>query len=375
MSPQNYLEVRNELVSSFHNFNIEENETLNSQFNLVSASLSNFLPGIPFSSHAGIYQNILLHKKLSILEQESFEIFDFVETEGLHDNILSTLKNKPSIVCTFHTGSYRVINLFLAKHKIPFTLVIGKLISEQEGSTFSKLYDQLNAANENGFRIINAESPVAGIQMLRELKQKRTLVLYIDGNSGAGSKTNENENSCTVQFLQSQIFARKGIAFLAHTAGVPLITVASDRPALEKIRLRFFEAILPDQTMDRDEFAKRSTQQIFDYVMPLITSYPEQWEGWLYLHKVANVKAPRATIEYSNNINMANEKLVFNCNQFGIFKVQNISFLLRKADYSLYEISTELFDRLKECKHRPAGREYFEHSFHELYGQGVLVSA
>lgn len=377
MNHLKYLEIRNEIISSFRNFNIEENETLIAQFNMVSASLFNFIPELNFSSHENIYQNILLHKKLSIFEQHSFTIFDFVETENLDENIFDTLKNGPSIVCTFHTGSYRIINLFLTKHKIPFTLVMGKEIIEQEGETFLKLFGGLDAGNDKqSFRIINAESSTAGIQMLRELKQNRTLVLYIDGNSGSGAKTSQNENCCTIPFLANQIFARKGISFLAHLANVPILTVASYRPTLKEIKLRFFDPIVPDQNLDRDQFAINSTQRIYDYVAPIIRAYPEQWEGWLYLHKVASVKVQPTAINLNENAQITNEKFIFNSVHFGIFKVQNIPFLLRKSDYSLYEITTDLFDRLTECKKRAAGKEYFEHHlFNQLYEQGVLAVA
>lgn len=376
MNRSEYIESRNSLISTFEDkFSFSENETLNGQFNMVSASLSNFLPAIDFSRHNDIYKQILLHKKLSILEQGSYQILDFVETENFNSEVISLLKNRPTIICTFHTGSYRVINLLLARHKIPYSLVIGKDITEKEGELFSSLFNHLPGnGQKNDLRIINAENAKAGVQMLRELKEGRTLVLYIDGNTGSGTTTTINENRCAANFLHQQIFARKGISFLAHVADVPILTIASYRKSWDEIKLHFFDPIYPDKKKDRDKFALETTQQIYDLVAPLIKSYPEQWEGWLYIHKVANILNPEIQPLSFNLPVVPTEKIGFNSQLFGIFKLHSVPFLLKKNTYSFYEVDVELYDLLAGCIERPARREYFENNvFQQLYKQGVLV--
>lgn len=376
MNRSEYIQSRNSLINDFETkFSFDDNEALNGQFNMVSASLSNFVPGIHFSSHKDIYKKILVHKKLSIVEQSSYQILDFIEAENFSDEIIGLLKTKPTIICTFHTGSYRVINLLLAKYKIPFTLVIGKDITEKEGELFSSLFSNLPGnVDGNDFGIINAENAKAGVQMLRKLKQGRTLVLYIDGNSGAGTTTTENENNCIVNFLHQQIFARKGISFLAHVANVPILTVASYRKSWDEIRLQFFDPIYPDKNIDRNKFARDTTQRIYDLVAPIIRSYPEQWEGWLYIHKVANILNSEIQPPSSNHSPLPTEKIGFNSQLFGIFKLHNIPFLLKKNTYLFYEVDGKLYDLLTGCLEHPVRRECFENNvFHQLYEQGVLV--
>jgi lauroyl/myristoyl acyltransferase len=375
MNHPEYTKSRDLLINAFENeFQFRGNEVLNCQFHLVSASLSNFVPSIPFSSHEKIYKRILLHKKLSILEQGAYHVLDLVETENLGKEMISLMKNKGGIICTFHTGSYRVINLLLARHQIPFTLVIGKDIAAKEGEMFSSLFNHLPGNNENSnFEIINAEDPKAGLQMLRELKQGRTLVLYIDGNTGGGTNTMENENRCAVNFLNQQLFARKGISFLAHVANVPIVSVVSWRPSWEAIRLRFFDPVFPDTNKERDAFARETTQQIYDLATPIIQSYPEQWEGWLYLHKTANVINP-VNINQTENQVQKKGSLQFNTNLFGVLMVNGTAFLLNKNTYSFYEIDQRLYQVLTECVHQPVKRERFENNlFMRLYEQGVLL--
>ena len=376
MQHSEYISSRNSLVNSYKgNLKLKEDENLNCQFNMVSAGLVNYLPAIGIEQHENIYKNILLHKKLSILEQSTYAALDCVTTENLSDEMLGLLKNKPTIICTFHMGSYRVLNLFLTRNKIPYSLVMGNDIVQKEGELFQCLYNNLSGDGcDDGFKIINAEAANVGLQMLRELKKGRSLLLYIDGNTGAGAATTKNDNCCVVNFLQQQLFARKGIAYLAHTACVPILTVASYRSSWESIRLKFFEPILPDIKKEKKLFAEQTTQQIYDLVAPLISAYPEQWEGWLHIHKSAKIIHTNTMNEKSKIKPADEEKICLDSFRFGIFKVNGSPYLLRKSTYSFYEINNHLYNLLSVCNNHPVKRDYIDNElFNKLYEQGVIT--
>lgn len=375
MHHKTYTELRNYLVDNFkEDLKIKENEYLNGQLNMVSAALVNYLPETPINQHEEIFKNILLHKKLSILEQSTYEALDYVEMENLTGEILSQLKTKPTIICTFHSGSYRILNLFLTKNKIPYSLVMGKDIVKQEGTAFHSLYNALPGNNQqNDFNIIDAEKANVGLQMLKELKKGRSLLLYIDGNTGAGAATTKNDNRCTVNFLNQQLYARKGIAFLAHAAKVPIVTVVSYRKSWENICLKFCDPIFPDANKERALFAEEATQQIYDLFAPIIKKYPEQWEAWLYIHKAANIINAAVSIQRHERARAASEKISLDSFRFGIFKVNGISFLMRKDNYSFYEINNQVYDLLKRCSNEHLKKECIEDSlFNQLYEQGVI---
>ena len=375
MLHKTYTELRNNLVNNFkEGLKIKENEYLNGQLNMVSAALVNYLPETPIEQHEKIFKNILLHKKLSILEQSTYEALDYVETENLTGEILSQLKTKPVIICTFHSGSYRILNLFLTKNKIPYSLVIGKDIVQQEGASFHSLYNALPGNNQQSdFNIIDAEKANVGLQMLKELKKGRSLLLYIDGNTGAGAATTKNDNRCTVNFLNQQLYARKGIAFLAHAAKVPIVTIVSYRKSWENICLKFCDPIFPDANKERAIFAEEATQQIYDLFAPIIKKYPEQWEAWLYIHKAANIINPAFSIQQRKMAGAASEKISLDSFRFGIFKLNGISFLMRKDNYSFYEINNQVYDLLARCSNEHLKKECIEDSlFNQLYEQGVI---
>ena len=197
--------------------------------------------------------------------------------------------------------------------------------------------------------------------------------MYIDGNTGAGTATTKNDNRCIINFLHQQIFARKGIAYLAHAAKVPIITAASYRPSWKDIRLAFYEPILPDASIDKTVFAEQATQQIYNLVAPLIGQYPEQWEGWLYIHKFAKV-TQQTCVNKSKQNNGTTEKIGFDSFRFGIFKLNGLPFLLNKNTYAFYEINNQLYNFLTACTRHPVKRESVNSElFNKLYEQGVIA--
>jgi len=79
-----YTTSRDQLVNTYKaNLNLQEDDNLNGQFNMVSAGLVNYLPDIDIDQHEKIYKNILLHKKLSILEQSDYAALDYTTPENL----------------------------------------------------------------------------------------------------------------------------------------------------------------------------------------------------------------------------------------------------------------------------------------------------
>ena len=378
MKNKEYLAKRDELVSFFSGDNhLKDDEKLGIQFNLVSASLLNYLPEIAFPHHEDIYKNILLHQHLSRLEESFYGALDYVTCENLNKDIRSVLRYKPSIICTFHTGSYRVINLWLTKQNIPYVLVIARNVIAAQSDRFLQSYNQLPGSYKaHSFSWIDAESPSSGLKMLREIKNGKNLLLYIDGNTGSGSNTMSNHNHLTIDFFARQIFARKGIALLAHIAHSPIITVASYRKSMADIRLRFFDPLFPDAKQERAAFAKATTQKIYNMVAPIIKAHPHQWEGWMYLHKSAHIPVTDEKLAGSANMKpVACERVLFNSAGFGIFKIEDNAFLFQKNNYRFYPVNKSLYHLLSGCMLQPVSRKNIESGlFSLLYAKKVLVS-
>lgn len=376
MNSIDYKQKRDNLVNDFLlSMDFKKDEMLTAKYHIVSASLSNYLPEIDCKNHETIFRNILLHQQLSHLEQASYDALQCMSYENLSDNLLGILKNKPSIICTFHTGSYRLINLFLAKNKIPYSLVIANSVIKTQGDLFNELYkDVTNNKGEVDFETINAEHPSSGLQMLKNLKKERSLLLYMDGNTGAGSGTLKSDNHCKINFLNQALFARKGIAFLAHVAQVPILPVACYRKSLEDIRLRFFEPIYPNANEAREIFAAQSTQAIYDLFAPIIQQYPEQWEAWLYLHKSAHIiNGFQRTEQLPFD---RDSKLLLNTSLYSVFSIAGKAFLFNKNTYLSYPIDSSVYVFLSGCSLQSARLEGFDIALlQQLYNNHVLKAA
>lgn len=374
MTREEYIALRNQIIAATKNINVHEDANFIGGFNVVSASLSNYVPSLEYAQHPEIFRGIILNQQLSVLEQSYAASIDHVSYENLDSRIWKLLRQEAAIICTFHTGSYRLINHFLASKKIPYALVASGNVVHEQGSIFQQLYRELTGSNDP-LTIINAEMPSSGLQMLRELKRGRHLLLYMDGNTGAGNVTANNGNHCNIHFLNQMIFARRGIGFLAHAAGVPIIEAICYRRTLEDVRIKFFPPIYPAKDVNRQIFADQATQAMYDRLSPIIEQYPEQWEGWLYLHKVAHITNP-----YQGPASRARTgscgKLKFNTSLFGIFKIAGNAFLFNKNSYMSFPIEDTLYSQLLNIKHQPVLHEKLGPTLQkQLCDNYVLVSA
>jgi lauroyl/myristoyl acyltransferase len=373
-----YIDGRNEIFETIAAKQLGGQEIHTHRFNLVSANLLKFLPHIGFDRHFSLYKEIILHNQLSHFEQLYQETFDYVTFENLTSDTMTLMRDRPCIMSSFHFGTYRLLNIFLIKNKIPYTIVIPKAILEKEGETLRKIY--ANGGQEVDSRFIELESPALGLKMIRELKKGRSLFIYFDGYRGSGDirHSGRDESEGKIRFLDQTIFARKGVAYLAHTANTPLITAISYRKSREDIRLHFFDPIMPDMKADREKFAQETTQAVYDRFMPFLREFPGQWESWIYLHKSLDCshlavpeekKAVTARPEQGDN-----ERFSFNLSQYGVFKIEEDPFLFNKNTYTTYPIDPATFELLFRSREQTIGKkELAVELFLQLFRERVLI--
>jgi lauroyl/myristoyl acyltransferase len=325
---------------------IYDNEEMMGRFNLVSASLYNFLPQINFKEHEIIFRQIMLHQKDSIINQKNFNSLEKSKIIGL-ELVNNSYKVKQSIFCTFHIGSYRLINLFLIKNKVEYTLVVSKKLLEAQGDTFVEFYINQNNFKEGGFDVIDADSSTSTMNMIRHLKNGRSLLIYTDGNLGVGIDAKKSRNTCLISFMSQKIYARSGVAYLSHLLGIPIIRVFSYKNSINEDVIKFEEIICPQNGISKSEYAHFVTSKLYKKAEELITRNPGQWEGWLYLHKIAVVeKENLKCINKSNCTSHVN--LSFNEDDFGLFKIGSNCYLFQKCGYKSYYIKEDLYKLLLE---------------------------
>ena len=369
---QHYITIKR-VCAEYDQLSVEKDTNLLRQCHLVSAGLLNYMPSIDYKNHDQIFKKILFHQKLSLLEQGLPELLNDVHYEDLEDAI-TFLKKTPSIICTFHLGSYRLINLLLGKHKILFSLVVAKSVIDKHGDSFQSDFQRTTAENIQPLELIDAEHPGSALQMIKAIKKGKCLVVYLDGNTGSGQQARFNENCTEINFLHQKLMVRKGVGFLSHVAKAPVLPVLCYRAALAQISIKFFEPIIPSPEPDRNKHAEELIQQIYALAEPYIARFPEQWEAWLYLYKVAVVGQNR--IQPVSPPQQVSNALTFNRRWFGLYHLKNHNYIFDKHDFLSYEISAPLYDFLSKTNNQCIKTESIDVILlQDLYRKGVLIAS
>jgi lauroyl/myristoyl acyltransferase len=382
MKKEEYLTQKQNLINhSLFNYDLIQDDKLNRTLNFVSANLVNFIPSLETSKHDATFKQILLHRTLSSLDEQYLGVLnDNVEVEGIDRGYLDFLRKIPSIICTFHMGSSRLLNHYLMKNKVNFTLVVSGDVVKSSGDSFNKMYEEYNKElgfKENNLTIISANEPNSALKMLRELKNGKNLLIYIDGNMGSGDKSIKNENSCKVDFLEESIYARAGVAYLSYLAQVPIVEAISYRKNWEDIIIKFNKIIEPNRNIDKETYFQSTTQEIYRRFSEVLLQYPEQWEGWLNLHEVTNPKVfKNTTLAIKNEIGLLGNQLILNKRNFGVFNIDEEYFLLDKKRYISLKINKNIYKKLLYSHIEPIDSNNFgeENFLNQLIINGVLTN-
>src|SRR5690606_8694115 len=130
------------------------------------------------------FKQVCLHQHLSWRDLDDSR-YERPLVTGIEESFMDRLKNSPGIVCTYHSGSYRLINKVLAEADVPFALVVNKTVLRQESDSFQKQFDRVTPGFPESLHLIDAEEPTALLKMIRTLKSGKNLVVYVDGNTGS----------------------------------------------------------------------------------------------------------------------------------------------------------------------------------------------
>lgn len=249
-------------------------------FTFYSANLTHFLPCIPPAAHGKLFRQTYQHLWLSHMDQAYFGGDFPTAIQGWEKSLAEKLRERPGIVCTLHTGSYRLVSYLLARAGVPYVLLVSGRVLEEQGAEIRSVLERLSP--DSPIPLIEAEQPSAALAILRTLRNGTSLLAYFDGFEGAVLA--DPGKLARVSFLGQHLLVRKGIPYLAYRAGVPLYPVLNFRNEDGSIRV-FHGETLEHTGYTRDGFVNHALQHLFDFLGSLLIHYPEQWEGWLSLHE------------------------------------------------------------------------------------------
>ncbi|SEN21102.1 Lauroyl/myristoyl acyltransferase [bacterium A37T11] len=294
-------------------------------FTFYSANLAHFLPFIPKKEHERLFRATIKNQRLCLLDQAYFGEGLPVDILGWDPAFKQTLKEHPGIICTMHSGSYRLINYLLAKEGIPFALVIADHVHEQQVPHFKDLFEKY--LPETRLRFINANDPMAALTMFRLLKQGVNLLVYMDGDVGAPLK--DKKKLFRVPFLGQHVYARKGIPYLAYKAGTAVYPLFNFRQADGAIHF-FHAAPLHKKSRSLEEYIAHVIERVYGQFGSLLLHFPEQWDNWFRLHQ--QMDTDRCYMQ----------PMMEPTGRFGLFKGDGRYYLLDKHTYKTILLTDDL---------------------------------
>lgn len=311
------------------------------KFTTFSANVENILPSIPRNEHETMFRELLLQQMFTSFDQQCLTVGDLVKSRGLRHLISQT--DGPKIYCAYHLGSYRLLTSVLFRQGVDCVLLVGSNMNRTQGDDMVEHIEALRQKHglTNVFRVVESGSPTAGLTILRELKAGRSLIVYVDGSPETAPQPGEESQYLSVRFGQRHLLTRKGVGYLSHAAGVPLVPVVSYRlPDLTNV-LHALSPIRPIRDSDRDMYCQEAMQQLYDAFWPYLNRYPEQWSGWDYIHSFIEPEKPR-----TNFFGRRLSRPAFNESRYTLCDLEQAPILFDRQLYQTYEITEDLRDLL-----------------------------
>jgi len=323
---------------------------------LLLANIYNLFPGLSLTEMHDLAKRLFVMQKRSILElqhlSEMMPGLDIVNNSGVK-------LDAPAIYCAYHYGAYRLIAPALMTQGCRLTIVMDKMVALEQEADFSMAL--LAHASEYGlptdsfaFRDTSDGGLMRG--MLRDLKQGRSLLLYLDGNTGTGKVGKKEEHSHAVPFMGHTLASRIGIPVLSQMAKVPIICVRnlrSDERPLEN-RMEFLPAIQPG-TLSREQYIDLALRKMWGVIEEQARADPQHWESLRYINKYVRF-APHTAADPAERIVPGETRpLYFNRRRFSVRTDLPEEMLFDRQRMLLYRIDGQLRNLLRDVQHDAIG--------------------
>jgi KDO2-lipid IV(A) lauroyltransferase len=354
MEESDYFKKAKEIENIINHTKFSDLESLGllGTYMMLSSNLLKYLPKIELENHFEIIKKIQYYRAISNLDQYYLNLQDKLKI--VNGNLLNYTSTKGCIFVTYHTGSYRLFIQHLMCQNVPFSLVTEKKFIVEQNQIVQSIYRNIRKDEKAKLDILEAENPKLLLELRRRLLDGISIVFYIDGNTGTKTSKNEiNHNLIKIKFLQSYLWARKGISYLAYITDAPLITALSrkNKKLKNEIYLNEIEYRHLKKEKKRDEFNLLMTRRIYKKLNDFLYKNPEQWEGWFYVDKFflkeKNFSKNKIKIKAGESYKILLNDYVF------LLKYNNEKyFTINRKKFEVNYISKELFEVLNFFKNK-----------------------
>src|SRR5690606_4233898 len=257
---------------------------MHNEFTFFSANLEHFLPLVPLAEHESLFKQSVAYHRMGALDLTFGAAGYIPPLVGWDVQWLDKLRTQPGIIASAHTGTHLLIAVLMAKASIPFVLLAaGHLINR-----LKRIWKDIIRAFPGSSlpRVVDASSPWALRQLIEHAQAGTNVLVYWDGQQGAVGLDQPGKR-VSVPFLGQHLLLRRGIAFVAHTAGAPIYPLVCFRQRDQSVAC-FHRSAVPACNTTVDRFADYALQAISAHFASLLIHFPAQWYNWTQLqHQVS----------------------------------------------------------------------------------------
>ena len=256
-------------------------------FALFSANLHAFMPTINWHKHIYWYTKWLKYHEPQPITTSEYWIWP---SEPCFKEAKESV-----ILCLFHLGYHAQIPRLLANRNIPFDMIVDKRFFEANKEELLVMQEEL-ASSGMTYRFLFSEDPKVLLKARATIKEGRHILVFADGNSGAGTKLNR----VSIKFFDKQMEVRKGIALLSHILKTKIYCLEPTKNEGHLI-LGMHLLMEPENFKNRDTYIKDAMQLIYKRLEDKLRLEPYKWEAWAYLHEMACFEMGNTNVDSIND--------------------------------------------------------------------------
>jgi lauroyl/myristoyl acyltransferase len=253
---------------------------------IVLANFYHLCPNLPWNAvligARALYRN---QRRATIDLQHLAELMPKIEVRDRSD---LSIGREAAIFCASHYAGYRLIGPLLMSLKVPITIVIDRHVARAQGDRFS---DALNRHARRkhlpagSFLFRDTSEPGLLLGLARDVRRGRSLLFYLDGNSGSDASTARNDHTVAVDFLGNRLTSRAGIPSLSAMTGAPIVPIRMSRAVQLTENIAEFLPAMRFATGDRGQFIHDTLQTLWGLIGQQVEADPTQWESMRYVNK------------------------------------------------------------------------------------------
>jgi len=185
------------------------------------------------------------------------------------------------LVLSLHMGPYGLLPaLYLAAGVEPSVVLDGAAL-ERIRPDVERRRGQLGLSG--AIRWITTDRPLFAVRMLRDLRAGTPVVVFLDGNAGAGGLRATRDDGMPYRLPGRTIRVRTGLGRLIRRTGCPVHAVS--------VRWRddgglAWRCVRPGEWNHRAT-ARQITRQLYDWLFDEVARSPEQWGFWPMLARTS----------------------------------------------------------------------------------------